>query len=395
MLIFLSGLLCLGQNALAASFCPDASLLDKLTRPVDLTSEMPPIRDQDSIGWCYGFTAADLLTHYLYKTKGSSVVGGVRGANYRTKGHSVSSIGISAMYNQSKKSSYGKSLKGLSSEDLSKLNKKVVAEGGSIHEALIVVKEKGFCYERDLSSEDYSYVEDYRCAVKNRCNVGEILNIIYDAPKARLGCDDLKTINTVFNNLSLNTIKNVLVRSAKQNALANLVNVACDKKFTKGFFTDHPTFESKTIKIGESPKELMNSLDAHLNRGIPVGISYYADFLTGRKGKTMAHASSIVGKRFNKDTCEVEYILRNSWGYGCGYYEKENPNYHKCTSEFKTAGNPKVYMDKLIECRKKNPTLPRNPRVRCEDSTSYVYVRKSDLEKQIYNITTIEEDSLF
>lgn len=33
----------------------------------DLRSKLGPIRDQDSIGWCYAFTAADLLTDYLRK----------------------------------------------------------------------------------------------------------------------------------------------------------------------------------------------------------------------------------------------------------------------------------------------------------------------------------------
>lgn len=382
-------------EVIAAPVCPGVAVFDRFTKNVDLRAEMAPIKDQDSIGWCYGFTASDLLTHYLYKTKGENVSGGAKRANYRTKAFSVSAMGIASMYNDDKKSAYSKSLKNLPVSELAKLNKKVVAEGGSIYDALQVVKERGFCYEKDISSEDFAYVEDYRCAVKDRCKITEVLNIIYDAPKGQISCNDLFNIQKVFPTLKLNVIKSILTKSAKQTAFSNLVNISCEKKFTNYFFSDRPRFESKTIKMGDSPKELMDSLDNHLNRGIPVGISYYADFLTGGKGQSSAHASSIVGKAFNPKTCEVEYILKNSWGHGCGYYLKENPNYTKCVSTVRPEGNPKNYFDSLIACRTNNPQLPRNPRVRCEDSSSYVFVRKSDLEKQIYNITTVEEDSIF
>src|SRR4051812_40603739 len=36
-------------------------------KPIDLRSEMGPMRSQGAMGWCYGFTAAELMTHYLYK----------------------------------------------------------------------------------------------------------------------------------------------------------------------------------------------------------------------------------------------------------------------------------------------------------------------------------------
>lgn len=36
-------------------------------KEIDLRSEMGPVRNQGGLGWCYGFAAADLMTHYLYK----------------------------------------------------------------------------------------------------------------------------------------------------------------------------------------------------------------------------------------------------------------------------------------------------------------------------------------
>lgn len=392
--IFILGLTFI--EAKAAPQCLNASMKDKGTKKVDLIQEMPPIRNQDGIGWCYGFTTADLLTHYLYKTKGKNVLNNnVPWADYRLKGFNVSAMGIASMYNQNKKIDYTKSLNNQSLMELHRTKKKVVAEGGTLSGAMTIVKEKGFCFERDVSSEDFSYVADYRCAVKNRCKISEILNIVYDGPKVKIGCDDLYTLQNVFPSLKLQNIKNILVKTSKQDALARLVNASCQKKFSNSFLSDQPRFESKTIKIGQPSNDLMNSLDNHLDRGIPVGIMYYADFLTGNSGSVSAHASSIVGKAFNPDSCEVEYILRNSWGRGCGYYVKENPNYTKCTKEIKSEKNSAIYFSKLTACKNNNKPIPRNPSVRCVEPSGYLYVRKSALAKQIYNTTAIQEDRRF
>lgn len=375
-LIFILGLTIV--EAKAAPACPLVPPSDKATRQVDLRREMAPVKDQDSIGWCYGFTASDLLTHYLYKTNGKNILGSTGWPDYRLKSYNVSSMAISTMYNQKKKNDYSSALNNRTLLELERAKTKVVAEGGTVFGALLIAKEKGFCFEKDVSSEDFSYVEDYRCAVKNHCSIGEILNIVYNGAKEKIGCDDLFTIQKVFPSLKLNAIKNVLERSARQNALSNLVNLSCKKKFTNNFGLGQPRFETKTIKIGESSTELMSSLDNHLDRGIPVGIMYYADFLMGGTGKKFAHASSIVGKSYNPATCEVEYILKNSWGRGCGYYLKENPEYKKCSTD---------------ACRKQYKPIPRNPRVRCESPSGYVFIRKSDLKNQIYNVTAIQEDS--
>lgn len=392
--VFIVGLGFIEVNA--APTCSNVPTKYKNTKAINLIREMPPVRDQDGIGWCYGFTTADLLTHYLYKTQGKSVQGrDIITPDYRAKKFNVSAMGIAGIYNQTKNKDYGKSLKNKSSADLKKSNKKVVAEGGTIIGALLVAKIKGFCFEKDISSEDFSYVSDHRCAIKNRCKITEMLNIIYESPKEKIGCNDLHTIQKIFPSLKIQNINNILIKSAKQTALDNLVNASCKKQFLKKLPTDQPKVESKTIKFGQSPNELMSFLDNHLDRGIPVGIMYFADFLTGNSGSVSAHASSIVGKAFNPETCEVEYILRNSWGQGCGPYLKENPSYTKCAKNIKSEKNSNTYFTKLKVCKNSFKPAYRNPRIRCDEPTGHVFVRQSDLAKQIYNTTAIQVDKSF
>lgn len=383
-------------KAYANSTCLNAPTEDKNTKKVNLIHEMPPMRDQDSIGWCYSFTTSDLLTHYLYKTNGKHIqLNDTPSVDYRLKPFNVSAMGIASMYNETIKSSYNNSLNNQSLKFLQRNKKKVVAEGGNLADAIRVAKEKGFCFEKDVSSQDFSYVTDFRCAVKNVCSIAEILNIIYESPREKIGCNDLTTIKGVFPELEIQKIASVLEQSAKQNALTNLVNATCQKKFSRKFQSHQPLIESKTIKRGESSHELMKSLDNHLDRGIPVGIMYYSDFLLGKPSSTSPHASSIVGKAFNPVTCEVEYILRNSWGHGCGYYVTENPEYKKCLEILNSSKNSITYFRKLLACRNNYKPIPRNPRVRCEEPSGYVYIRKSDLAKEIYNTTAIQEDKIF
>lgn len=376
-----------------APICPNTSGQDKSTKKIDLIKSMPPVRDQDGIGWCYGFTTADLLTHYLSKTKGRGVQGGnANSPNYLSKSYNVSAMGISSMYNQVKNDNYEKSLNGKSVSELKRKRIKVVPEGGTIIGALLVAKSRGFCFEKDISSEDFSYVADQRCAVKNQCQITEMLNIIYESPEYKDCCGHVDIIQKVFPSQKLKSIKAILANSEKHTALDNLVNSSCQEKFVKKLATDQPKVENKTIKIGQSPTELFKFLDNHLDRGIPVGIMYYADFLTGNPVNKSAHASSIVGKSFNTSTCEVEYILRNSWGRGCGSYLKENPKYTSCAKALKSEKNMNTYFAKIKACKKSfNPTY-RNPRIRCDEPSGHVYVRKSDLAKHIYNTTAIQED---
>ena len=60
-------------------------------REVDLRQEMGPVRNQGGLGWCFGFTAADLLTHYRLKKKDISSV---------DQTNMVSAVGVSSLYNR-------------------------------------------------------------------------------------------------------------------------------------------------------------------------------------------------------------------------------------------------------------------------------------------------------
>lgn len=381
----------------ATDQCPKASDSSKNTQTVDLSRELPPLRDQDSIGWCYGFVAADLWGHYLFKNPKAIKGHPKRSEDFISKRYSVSALGVATFYNKKKYPGYAKKIHGKALSTLVQEKKKVVAEAGNVMEAIGIIKEEGFCFEKDVSSEDFSLVEDSRCAFKGQCNITDILNMIYDSSRSGVSCSELQNIGKVFPNLDLKVINNILTSSEKENAITRLVEASCKSKYREPLFigkggppTVNYNIEGGTHKV----EDMMKSLDDHLDRGIPVGVLYFSDFLNGVDKKSSRHASSIIGKRFNPKTCEVEYQLRNSWGTGCGNYQRENPGFMKCLKNLSMTESAQSYFNNLLSCRKSYPALPRNPRVICEESTSSVYVRRSDLEKYTFATTAIEEDEI-
>lgn len=383
--------------AKAIDQCPKASALDKNTESVDLSDEMPPMRDQDSIGWCYGFVAADLWGHFLYKNPQSVKGLSKKSSDFKTKDYSISALGVATFYNKKRNPNYAQKLQGKTLGTLVQERKKVVAEAGNVMHAIDIIKEEGFCFEKDAPSEDYSFVEDSRCANKGQCKITEVLNIIYESSKPAVNCNDLENLSRIFSGLDVKTINKILTKSERENALTRLVEASCKRRYRKPLIVGRngPLTVNYNVEGGHHKVEdMMRSLDNHLDRGIPVGVLYFSDFLNGIDKKSSRHASSIIGKRFNPKTCEVEYLLRNSWGYGCGNYQKENPNYDKCFKGLSLTGSAQDYFNGILACRNKNPPLPRNPRVSCDDSRTQVYIRKSDLEKYAYATTAIEEDDI-
>jgi hypothetical protein len=202
-------LLVFSTAILADNSCPKSSSKDKATKDIDLRLEMGPLRDQDSIGWCYGFSAADLLTHYLYKTRAKEVYRPDRNADYRGHQYAVSAVGLSTFLN---KTEHGNFLKGVivkNADELAlKYKKKVVYESGTIFEALTAAKKRGFCFEKDLPSENFGYVQDQRCAQKNKCQLEEMLKIVFDEAGTN-SCNSFPKIQKLFPTLTVQTINKI------------------------------------------------------------------------------------------------------------------------------------------------------------------------------------------
>lgn len=97
------------------------------------------------------------------------------------------------------------------------------------------------------------------------------------------------------------------------------------------------------------PEKIMDKLDALLDQNNPASISYDWDFIKNPKSyiaKEANHSSTIIGRRFNSETLECEYKIKDSAGNRC----------------------------------------PKKSMYECDKSTGTIWVPKSNLKKNIYEV---------
>ena len=69
--------------------------------------------------------------------------------------------------------------------------------------------------------------------------------------------------------------------------------------------------------------ELFEDINKHLENKNILKSGYGACllYIRNHNGSGCGHASTVVGRRFNKKSSECEYLIRNSWGRGCSSYD--------------------------------------------------------------------------
>lgn len=307
---------------------------------VDLRSKMGPIRDQDTVGWCHAFTAADLLSAKL----GRRI--------------SAASLGVVA-----------------ERAGLSEANKPIaeskILHGGRVDTTLVAGLKKGSCLEADFPSEYFGNGDIERRTlidiIKKAENEADLASGSepfylkpYDFESPLLVCNQT-TSGNLFSMQQMQTLKNiksaVMGKSRSETVFSDMERKACDGKrinqqaisvrsYSIMEFLEFPHTQRHT-----NEKELLSKIDEQLSKGIPLGMSYYSRFLlTKTVEKKDAHASIIVGRAFNSASGQCEYLVRNSWGKGC-------------------AGMPE-------------------PEFRCKDG--HFWISKGELHRHILGVTYLE-----
>lgn len=260
----------------------------KIRASKELKDHFTKPRDQDSIGWCYAFAAADLLSAEV--------------------GAPVSAFHTSVLYNNKLD---GK----LFSKMLHSKNAfNEVMEGGYPDKAMAYLVENGrVCKEKDLpfdenyGQETYSFIAhleylkkqyknkqidyDKFCSEANQTLVGKEL---------RSQTDDVLRFLTN-ENLSL--------------ALLKIIQEHCKNKMIP---VPKLTVNSKSVpNSNKDAGKLFQDLNTILDRGTPFEIAYNIKHIV-HKGQRGYHSSIVTGRRWNKNQCQ--YKVRNSWGKSCASY---------------------------------------------------------------------------
>lgn len=244
-------------------------------------------RDQDSIGWCYAFAAADLLT---YKT-----------------GKKVSASDVSLNYESGWVKDLGVTLG----------RSEATYEGGRIEGALEKMKEKGICLEKDFRSDDMA-----------GGSLREMVDTVDKAKKkyekGQRICDTGQAATSeLFPNINMNDYYEILDKSSRAGFLSELQQKSCGKRESASNI--EVINENGVFGDLSDQKKLSEMIDAQLDKNNIAGIGYDARPLISQQferegSEQFMHGSIVVGRRFNKKSNSCEYLIRNSWGKSCETY---------------------------------------------------------------------------
>lgn len=281
-------------------------------------------RNQDSIGWCYGFAAADLLSAHL--------------------GADISSFHTSALYNRkARKNLLFRFVHGLALKS-SKDSFEEVYQGGMCKMALAeAIKNGKVCREKALPF-------DYPHSGQTRVMIMTLEGI----RKERKAYSEENLCNAV--NYILNTDNNLSVDAGHitEELISKNMNLVLDKigneQCKNNGVVVHP-FKVRGIPTTngyniEKSKLFLNRISDLLQNGKPIEVTYDVKHYTDMRG---LHSSVVTARRWQDGKCQFK--IRNSWGKSCAGYndfvdcEKETGSFWVNDEHFVKATRSTTYIE--------------------------------------------------
>lgn len=268
------------------------------------------VRNQDGLGWCYSYVAADLLS---YKTGNRvSALGLVRPGVYfdivipkeRIAGHTAEKT-LNYISNQD----YLCLESEISSTDyeLSKANK--ISNNLFLHDVLSDIQ-KIYFEGREVLAKNNEAKEQGKPL---QCLSGKSMN----------------RLKEIFPSVTCATALDIISKYTKHGFLDQLINKSCKKQKMPSFeVQSHYETEYLVFK-----KNLVNEVNSALVSKNIIGIGYNFAKIANMKGEAN-HASIIVGRKLNPKTKQCEYLVRNSHGKNCSARNPETRCDTSCASDF-------------------------------------------------------------
>lgn len=253
------------------------------------TVNLQNVRNQDSVGWCYAYTASDLLSFKLGKK-------------------------ISAV-----------SLYSSGQEIETDIRDKNSSNGGDIKSSIdsFIAKKSGLCLEQDLPSNDFKFCTNsiYNDFLNNLLSVVREKRLDSELDSNKCFSSDLEA---AFPGANISMIRSHMNRHGSKKLVEFLYEQQCKKLSFSGI-----KLNVSALNSGRWQKDvIMKALDDSISKGEPAGVGYNYNLLNGEEGMG-GHASLVVGRRTNPDSGKCEYLIRNSWGKNCDQREGEDLTCHK------------------------------------------------------------------
>jgi hypothetical protein len=270
---------------------------------IDLRNEqINYVRNQKEIAWCYAFTAADMLG-YTFKTN-----------------EKVSAADVALNYNST---GVGRFAGWLNRTILQRNDSNVRNEAhqtGFNKIALNQAMSEGYCPESVFPSEDWTELtrvggnwESKQVTLQKAMHA--ITNL--HANRSTLTAENLPYYYS-FKNITPEKFVSLIKTKKLVNFYNSLRLLACkdDRKELDHHWKVKMVFKNKKIfwRLGEQ-----------LERGRPVGLDYDSRILRDRNQRGMSlsrlHTSTVIGRRWHKESQTCQFLVRDSYGDQCNKYD--------------------------------------------------------------------------
>lgn len=288
-----------GKNIVSQKDCGNTDIRDtnpKIKNNKEMRAHFSTPRNQDSIGWCYAFAGADLLS-----------------AEMDTP---ISSLHASLIYNQYSEQSLMEYVQELIEDKpgpIKKFNKsgnfKFVKESGHLDRTIRALRDrKHVCPERLLPFDQHlgqstmSLIQKIE-AIK--------LNVINKKLQEKMVCAELTKVLPLYG-INTQEFESIAHSLMTENIHATLDLMA--KKNCKNKMVNVPKRYVKYLDPADAP--FFAAINRNLNNGKPLSMNYNVNSVATFSGN---HVSLITARRWNNGRCE--YKIRNTWGASCAYYK--------------------------------------------------------------------------
>lgn len=311
LLIFLTSTKVMAQLPIKIpqSECSQVDIRDSMNN--EMKEHFTTPKNQGNLGWCYAFTAADLISAEIQKP--------------------ISSKHISAIYNQAiedkKLNSFGSKLKRIFSKP--KKKKEKIFELGHVEVAIKkALDQKNLCHENDLPFdasyngatqkliESIEYAKDY-ISTQNYDN-DTICNELIALKEAYPINIEYHEIYSILNNNNINSAFKQIIEKNCKNKETPFENFNVSKYLRKRVRPDsYYNSHTRIKRLNNNAKIFFKKIDNVLTKGKPLGISYELSNVTIQGGK---HSSVLTGRRWKDGSCQFK--IRNTWGESCAAYNE-------------------------------------------------------------------------
>ena len=198
--------------------------------------------------------------------------------------------------------------------------------------ALVLAQQgKGLCLETQTNFTNSDWAELSFLFQKISSNSKTLKTII---------CENNLESSKPFNEIPKN-ILNILNKLSGDKKAAALLDVTCGKRHQLGKYG----VASRAIE-NFSEDKIMDKLDQLLSDKLPASVSYDWDFIINDleySKQESNHSSTIIGRQFNTETNQCEYLIKDSAGNRC-----PKKTTYKCDKETGTLWVPRENLKKNI-----------------------------------------------